>query len=925
MMETVRRQLYYLETSVLCLCWLIRLFCIASSKPVGDDGNVNFTVSIPESSKPGEKVFNFQNTFGSDVHSFQILSGNKDERFKITSNGILITNGFLDFDVYAHYRLHISYTVKSWENETTLTVTVLDEISWPPFYNSRCETPVYEGSPIDTGGFQLISILNGDTRQQSRPASALLDLILEVDTDNGRCSADIFVDLFDSYMYFCDYNVVFNQIEGPPIPVPEFTYYKDRSVFPRNFSQDSSVRSNCLLEIQMEDFYVNTSAPIGLLMSDVAPSVDIVVNAVKVELVTQGCPEGRYGFFCDKECICQNGATCHGFNGACKCSNGWTGPACDMALKDIWVIPVDANPIYGEILYISCHYSLKVNFNGTTWAYFNGSSSRVLGSPTEQISYELHSSRLTIAHFNEDRVGTYQCSVTDQDGVQYTANATVTYAGCAENLFGDFCNNTCNCEQAIRCDRSTGCICVDGWAGKLCDFDIQAPNIIDCPGDKTVLAEVDENSAEVSWWNPTIVDNSGQPVVWGSNRKSGERFAIGKHDIIMWASDQSNNTAFCNFSVFVARLEENAGTISIPVYVWAILVSVVVVIVMLLVYIAKRQWLYVPLEANDQEFEYYLKEHLPKAAFAWDVERKALKILEDEPIGVGEYGRVYKARLTIRGKEYIAAAKTLCETRSDAISRKNFVNEVRCLVELVCYPNHPNIISFLGIVTIGDPKYILTEYASNGDLKDYLMSLRLLDTETETMLIKVARDIAKALSFMSTKGVMHKDIAARNVFLTNDFTAKIGDFGLGRDVYERPPGDYQSLLWANHHDRFPLRWMPPEFLKDGTFSVKSDIWSYGILLWEIGSLGGSPMMGVENLLEYLQGGGRPAKPEGCTHPAYRIMRGCWQENRHERPTPDQLNHEFYCMLSEPAHKSERFFTKAFKERYRNPANCQPCV
>ncbi|XP_070548681.1 uncharacterized protein [Ptychodera flava] len=331
MMETVRRQLCYLETSVLCLCWLIRLFCIASSKPVGHDVNLDFTVSIPESSKPGEKVFNFQNTLlGSDLHSFKILSGNKDERFKITPDGILFTDGFLDFDVYTHYRLHISYTVKSWENEMTLTVIVLDEISWPPFYNPRCETPVYEGSPGDTGGFKLISILYGDTRQQSRHASALLDLILEVDTDNGRCSADFFVGLFDSYLYFCNYHVVLNQIEGPPIPIPELTYYNHRSDFPRNFSKDSSVRSDCLLKIQMEDLYVNTSAPIGLLISDVAMIDEFLVNAVKVELVTQGCPEGRYGFFCDKDCICQNGATCHGFNGACKCSNGWTGPACDM-------------------------------------------------------------------------------------------------------------------------------------------------------------------------------------------------------------------------------------------------------------------------------------------------------------------------------------------------------------------------------------------------------------------------------------------------------------------------------------------------------------------------------------------------------------------------------------------------------------------
>ncbi|XP_070574598.1 insulin-like growth factor 1 receptor [Ptychodera flava] len=97
---------------------------------------------------------------------------------------------------------------------------------------------------------------------------------------------------------------------------------------------------------------------------------------------------------------------------------------------------------------------------------------------------------------------------------------------------------------------------------------------------------------------------------------------------------------------------------------------------------------------------------------------------------------------------------------------------------------------------------------------------------------------------MSMKGVMHKDIAARNVFLTKDFTAKIGDFGLGRDVYERLGSDYLTPTWANQQCRFPLRWMPPEFLNDGTFTLESDIWSYGILLWEIASLGGSPMTDV---------------------------------------------------------------------------------
>ncbi|XP_070573934.1 uncharacterized protein [Ptychodera flava] len=321
-------------------------------------------------------------------------------------------------------------------------------------------------------------------------------------------------------------------------------------------------------------------------------------------------------------------------------------------------------PIYDHMFYLTCHYSFKVNAtNSTIWTFFNGSSSRVPLDPIEQVFYELNSSRLTIAHFNKDRVGTYKCTVTDQDGAEYVAEATVTYAGCAENRFGDFCNDTCNCKQAISCDRSTGCVCLDGWSGKSCDLDVQAPNITDCPGDLTVGADEESNSTTVDWINPTIIDNSGQPVVWGSNREPGRSFGIGKHDIIIWASDQSNNTAFCNFSVIVTRQVENAGTMSLPIDVLVmILLAAVVIILLLLVYIAKKQWPYVPVDGNDRDFEEYLQEHLPKPALALNVERKAFKILDEEPIGVGEYGRVYKVRLARHGKEQIVAAKALCET-----------------------------------------------------------------------------------------------------------------------------------------------------------------------------------------------------------------------------------------------------------------------
>ncbi|XP_070564417.1 uncharacterized protein [Ptychodera flava] len=899
------------DKHVLCLCWLVRLLYIVSSRPAEVQDKLNFTISISESLKPGTKVFNLHDYIGSTVTSFQIRSGNKDNRFKMWRNGTLATNGFLDSDVDDRYNLIISFIRNSQENDAMLEVNILDDSDWPPFYNSTCETPVYTGAPTYLNGYLMADVFLGKERVSGSDIR-FRNLILKTDSDNGRCSFYSVVQL-ESYSGVHDYSVKFDQLAGPAVPVPKINTFENGDTFPKKLSKYSKL-SDPIAELIFDQF--STVAPIVWLISVTRLSEDKIVYTLKSEAVIQGCPSGRYGFLCDKDCICQNGGICHGFNGACKCSKGWTGPACDIVSKVISVVPRNMDASYGQMVYLFCTYNnVKINsIYGVTWTFTNGSSITILQNPAFDIVYEEDNSRLEIDDFNEGDVGVYECSINDQEGVKYAATATVTFAGCVDNLYGAFCNKTCDCKQSSECDRLNGCVCLAGWTGETCELDVKAPNITDCPVDQTVLAEGDGGSATISWMNPTVTDNSGQPVIFGSSRESGERFSVGKHDIIMWAADQSNNTAFCNFSVMVIRPPEHVGTEVIPVYMWVIIAVAVVIILTLS--ISKKERRYKLLDGKDREFDDFLQENLPKAALAWNVDRAALKILNEEPIGVGEYGRVYKARLSVRGKEDIVAAKTLCETRSDAISRKNFVREIQCLLELAC---HPNIIPFLGIVIIGEPKYILTEYACQGDLKNYLIQLRLLRTETETLLIKVARDIANALSFMSMKGVMHKDIAARNVFLTKDFTAKIGDFGLGRDVYERLGSDYHSPTWANIHYRLPLRWMPLEYLMDGTFTLESDTWSYGILLWEIGTLGGSPMMDVpmENLLEYLRSGRRPVKPEGCTPRAYRIMQRCWKSDRYERPSPDELRAEFDNILRTPANRSERFFTAAFKERHNN--------
>ncbi|XP_070573938.1 uncharacterized protein [Ptychodera flava] len=358
----------------------------------------------------------------------------------------------------------------SWENKATLTVVLLDEPDWPPFYNSTCETPVYEGPSRAPNGYNLADVFFGEDRMRA-PFLNFPGLILEADTGNGQCGMDIFLDLFDTFRSLCDCIITFSQQEGPPVR-SKTEFYIGKDTFPSKFSHDSSIRSDCMGKLSIEQFST-TGGPIMMLLSAVFDVRDVFINTLKIEIVSQGCPEGRYGFLCDKDCICRNGASCHGFNGACKCQKGWTGPACDIASKEIWIVPMSAVPIYDQMFSLSCHYSFKVKpTNSTIWTFFNGSSSRIPLDPIEQVFYELQSSRLTIAHFNKDRVGTYQCTVADQGGTEYVAETTITFAG----------------NHVYHCNRYPYLIVnmiTNSSFGHSILY-VQAPNITDCPGDLTV-------------------------------------------------------------------------------------------------------------------------------------------------------------------------------------------------------------------------------------------------------------------------------------------------------------------------------------------------------------------------------------------------------------------------------------------------------
>ena len=138
--------------------------------------------------------------------------------------------------------------------------------------------------------------------------------------------------------------------------------------------------------------------------------------------------------------------------------------------------------------------------------------------------------------------------------------------------------------------------------------------------------------------------------------------------------------------------------------------------------------------------------------------------------------------------------------------------------------------------------------------------------------------VATGMEFLSKKKIIHRDIAARNILVNEDYIAKIMDFGLSRDVSSK---DYYKAK----HAAVPIKWLAPEALLKGHFTTQSDVWAYGVLMWEIMTLGANPYPSVpmENLYQLLKDGHRMECPDECPAEVYQIMRECWHSNALMRP------------------------------------------
>ncbi|XP_065058967.1 vascular endothelial growth factor receptor 2-like [Rhopilema esculentum] len=241
----------------------------------------------------------------------------------------------------------------------------------------------------------------------------------------------------------------------------------------------------------------------------------------------------------------------------------------------------------------------------------------------------------------------------------------------------------------------------------------------------------------------------------------------------------------------------------------------------------------------------------------------------------------------------LVAVKTLKGDASDN-EYKDLASELKILIHL---GEHKQIVNLMGACTRGGKLCVVLEYCPHGSLLNFLRDRRdifqptwfknepdMAKELTYIDLTMIAYQIAKGMDFLASKKCVHRDIAARNVLIGVDFLVKVADFGLARDIYK------DELYIKSTSGLLPVKWMAPESLFDKIYTSQSDVWSYGIVLWEIFTLGGSPYPGLptEDLFPFLEQGRRMEQPEWCPLEFYALMNDCWEKNPNDRPLFSQL-------------------------------------
>ncbi|XP_019632917.1 PREDICTED: tyrosine-protein kinase receptor Tie-1-like [Branchiostoma belcheri] len=880
-----------------------------------------FSVSVRENVAVGETIFSLPGTRSGQEAELPCakMEGDPYGRFNVKENCTVVVANPLDWSVQPVYLLNI----RSGVGNTTVKVELTDVEGYPPVYNETCETPV--NPDRETGDFMYSfdvawevvtvygDILSGRTFPDFSPNTQWQPWQLQ--TDNSNCNIHVvgYTDHIDNLVALQD---LWNN------DIQQFTCTADDKT-PKLFVNLYSLKfgeSSALDRLAMhvpESIVKNTNLNFIIMISlsfpttearlyrceiphfhiPVKPQQIVNIEYLDIQIKPTGCPQEKYGFLCDKTCICKNGARCHGFNGACKCPPGWKGVACDIPKQDVSITTTPSDPRH---IYISANLTFHCKAHHVDVTYM----SVRYPNATEDISVGLTKIDVVVPNIQPTNSGPYSCQVRDTRGNTLNTTFVLNVTNCAPDRKGAGCEEVCDCLQGASCDRWAGCVCPPGWTGTRCQtkclngtYGKDCARNCSCQNGASCSSSDGRCGCTDGWYGR----DCSKPCLNG-------RFGQGCHGVCGCKNNAtcSNVDGSCacvtpwtgrNCDQWQTSRDESLITnlVILPSLVFLFAIGTAILyktgsLSRSAPDAGEEEKILLELRRMEQDLAQSLQ---PGWLVRW--EKKARHLTPGPLIGLGISGLVRKAQLRTPEGELAVAAKTV--RVEDSQSYRDFYREAAILVAVHQQRNgdcrDSNIVRLVGLITKSTEKYILLEYAPKGDLLYFLrQKVDIDEAGLLGSLLGYAVDIARALQELGRLRIAHRDVAARNVLITADGVAKLSDFGLARDVYTST--QYVRRDTPGVDELLPLKWMALESIETGEYTCQSDVWSFGVLLWEIATLGKDPCYDGRAQLSFLQmvgilrQGKRLEMPEGCPEDMYGLMRSCWRDVPDTRPTPEGL-------------------------------------
>ncbi|RWS06162.1 Tyrosine-protein kinase Btk29A-like protein, partial [Dinothrombium tinctorium] len=264
---------------------------------------------------------------------------------------------------------------------------------------------------------------------------------------------------------------------------------------------------------------------------------------------------------------------------------------------------------------------------------------------------------------------------------------------------------------------------------------------------------------------------------------------------------------------------------------------------------------------------------------SWEIRAADLSLLEE--LGSGQFGVVRKGKW----KDIFDVAVKLM--KEGTMSEQDFIEEAKVMTKL----QHPNLVQLYGVCIEHRPICIVTEFMKHGSLLSYLRKNENTLKQKPPLLLDMCLQVCSGMAYLEAHNYIHRDLAARNCLVGESFIVKVADFGLTRCVTD-------DQYTSSSGTKFPIKWAPPEVLQFTRFSSKSDVWAYGVLMWEIFTCGKMPYGKSSNaqVVELIIKGQRLERPKICPQEVYNIMKSCWKELPECRPSFSYLNVKLKSMF-----------------------------